>query len=515
MPTAPTRSVTPRRDVPLRELDAATAPARARPTTILQFGGGNFLRAFVDLMVHHANVAGVMDAGIAVVQATAHPSTAFELLRQQDGRYHVLLEGVRDGEPVRELTRVDAVTRLVRAHTEFEAYRATYLSPDLTTVVSNTTEAGIVWIEGDDLTARPPRSFPAKMTALLLDRFDHFDGDPAKGLHIVCCELIEDNATTLRGYVLRHAAGAGLPGAFVDWVTTACSFHDTLVDRIVPGFPDGEFDALEAETGYRDQALVKGEYFGLWAIATGEPGGRGEAIRTVLPLDRAGQPVEFMSDIRPFRAKKVRILNGLHTALAPVGILSGHEHVYEALADAAIAGYLDRLLHDEVLPSIGGFVAGAADAELLAFADRITERFTNPFLRHRLADIALNSLSKWQTRNLPVVLDAWRAGQDAPLEVLALAALVVLYSGRGADSARVAQFGYQVDDDEALVGQIRSSFDADDVEGWLRETIVAARLVEGLPASVDVAARLAAEAVPYARSILEEGVVATLEGVVR
>ncbi|ACZ31670.1 Mannitol dehydrogenase domain protein [Xylanimonas cellulosilytica DSM 15894] len=502
----------------LRELTATTAPAPERPTTILQFGGGNFLRAFVDLMVHDANRAGVMNAGIAVVFTTPNANGTFELLRRQDGRYHVLLEGVRDGEPVREVTLVESVTTAVHAHREFDAYRALYLSPELTTIVSNTTEAGIVWVEGDDLTAQPPASFPAKVTALLHDRWEHFGGAPDKGLRIVCCELIEDNATTLREYVLRHAAAAGLPAAFVAWVETACSFHDTLVDRIVPGFPRDEIDAVQAELGYRDDLVVKGEHFGVWAIATGEPGGPGEAIRDVLPLDRAGQPVEFLADIRPFRAKKVRILNGLHTAMAAVGLLAGRNEVSDAVANLTIASYLGHLLHGEVLPSIPEYSASDDGAEALAeFADRITERFTNPSLHHRLADISLNSISKWQARNLPVALDAWGAGREAPLTVLAFAALAVLYSGRGFDAARVAESGFEVRDDAALVALVRDTFPAegtdDDVERWLRGVIDAAGFFSADDAADGYApaARLAAEAAPLARTILEEGITVTLK----
>ncbi|WP_165350366.1 tagaturonate reductase [Xylanimonas protaetiae] len=496
------------------DLDAATAPAPPRPTTILQFGGGNFLRAFVDLMVHEANVRGVMDAGIAVVRATPGTGGAFDRLRAQDGRFHVLLEGMRDGEPVRELTRVDSVTHVVSAHDEFDTYRALYLSPELTTVVSNTTEAGIAWVEGDDLTARPPASFPAKVTALLLDRFQHFDGAPDKGLHVVCCELVEDNATALREHVLRHAAANDLPAAFVAWVETACAFHDTLVDRIVPGFPRAEIDAIQAETGYRDELATKGELYGLWAIATGEPGGRGEAIRDLLPLDRAGQPVEFVTDIRPVRLTKVRILNGLHTAMAQVGLLAGRETVGEAAANLTIASYLGHLLHGEVLPSLPAYEESDEAAEALAeLADRITERFTSPFLHHRLADIALNSVSKWQARNLPVALDAWAAGREASLTVLAFAALAVLYGGQGFDADRVAASGFAPRDDAALVALVRDTFPGPDgdVEGWLRTVIDAAGFFP--PDDGALAARLAAEAAAHARVILTEGITVALKAV--
>ena len=498
----------------MRDLDATTAPAPARPTTILQFGAGNFLRAFVDVMVQKANDAGVMDAGIAVVRTTDRQDATLDLLEAQDGRYHVLLEGVRDGEPVRELTLVDSIIRIVHAHDDFAGYREAYLGADLTTVVSNTTEAGIVWVEGDDLAAQPPASFPAKVAALLKDRFDHFGGAADKGLHVVCCELVEDNASTLRAYVLRHAEAAGFPAEFTAWVETACSFHDSLVDRIVPGFPRDEIDAIQAQLDLRDRAVVKGEYFGLWAIATGEPGGPGEAVREALPLDRAGEPVEFVPDVRPFRTKKVRILNGLHTAMAPAGLLAGRETVRDAVENLNIASYLGHLLHGEVLPSIPEVDEdGDPTPELVDLADRITERFTNPYLQHRLADISLHSVSKWRARNLPVALDAWAAGREAPLTVFALAALAVLYSGRGFDAARVEASGFEVRDDAVLVTQLRATFDDADLAGWLHGFVDAAGFVAGLPDGDALAARLAAEAAPFARTLLDEGITVGLKTV--
>jgi tagaturonate reductase len=500
--------------------------------TILQFGTGNFLRAFTDLMVHEANRAGVLAAGIVVVPATPGRNATLERLRAQGGHYHVLLEGVRDGEPVREITRVESITRTVYPDAEFDDYRAAYLDPALTVIVSNTTEAGIVWADGDDLTARPPRTFPAQVTALLHDRWAHFDGARDKGLHLVCCELIEDNATTLRALVLRHAAANGLPTAFTDWVRTACAFHDSLVDRIVPGFPHDDAEAIWAELGTRDELVVKAEAYGLWAIAADpDDAGPGTSLRDLLPLDRAGQPVQFVTDLRPLRAAKVRILNGLHTAMAPVGLLAGRDEVRTATANLTIAGYLGHLLHGEILPSLPQYEESEEAAEALAdLADAITERFANPFLHHRLADIALNSLSKWRTRNLPVLLDAWAAGREAPMTVLSFAALAVLYSGRGLDASRVASIGFEVRDDPALVAAVSSAFPpsewasgADDdaaITRWLRTVIDAAALFADAPDGIEgiegiegtaPADRLATEATPLTRRILDEGITTTLK----
>ncbi|MGC5165559.1 tagaturonate reductase [Luteimicrobium sp. DT211] len=475
----------------LAPLDATTVTKPDLPVTILQFGSGRFLRAFVDQMVQQANAAGVMHDGVAIVQPTDVPDRPTSALREQDGLYHVVLEGVREGRAVREVTRVECVQEVVRAHGEFERYRRLYLSPDLRVVVSNTTEAGIAWVQGDDLDARPPRSFPAKVTALLHDRYEHFGGDPAAGLAVVCCELIEDNATTLRRYVLRHAADAGLGDGFASWVRTACTFHDSLVDRIVPGFPRDEIEAIQDELGFADQDVVKGELYAQWVIG-GDP-----VVSELLPLDRAGLPVQFMPDVHPFRETKVRILNGQHTLLAPVGLLLGCESVRETVERPDVAAFLSRLLRTEILPSIPG-----DRRELEAFAAKISERFTNPYLHHHLADITLNALSKWRARNLPVVLDTWAAGREAPLSTFGLAATLVLWS------SAVVVPGFAPRDEAAVLSAARRGSPGDDVVDWVRATLDAAGYLRD---DEPRAARLAAEVAAHAGAILRDGTDAALD----
>ncbi|MFP3712790.1 tagaturonate reductase [Puerhibacterium sp. TATVAM-FAB25] len=397
----------------LATLDRATVERRPRPVRVLQYGAGGFLRAFVDWAIQRANDAGVTDAGVAVVKATPRPDTVTAALRRQDGLFHVLLDGVDDGVPVRETTLVDCVQQVVSAHDELERYRALYLSPDLRVVVSNTTEAGLVWAD-DDLAARPPASFPAKVAAMLHDRWRHHGGDPAAGLVLLPCELVEANGATLRELVLRHAAAAGLDPAFAAWVEEACSFHDTLVDRIVPGVPAAERARVQAGLGFRDEAVVAGERYLRWAIT--DPGGR---VAAALPLHRAVPGVELVDDVRPVRETKVRVLNGAHTALSAVGLPAGATTVDEACADPLLGRYLRRLLADEVVPTVPGDRAAAQ-----AFAAATLERFANPALHHRLADIALHASAKWRARSLPVWADRVRAGGDAPLTAFGLAALL-------------------------------------------------------------------------------------------
>jgi tagaturonate reductase len=485
----------------------------------MQFGGGNFLRAFVDVMIQRADDAGVMNAGVVVVHAVPGTDVATSKLRAQDGRYHVLLEGVESGEPVREFVFVDCINEVISAHDDFAKYRAAYLRPELTTIISNTTEAGITWVEGDDLSAGPPASFPAKIAALLRDRCYHYSAAPEKGLRIVCCELIENNGSTLREYVLRHAQENGFDDEVVRWIENSCSFHDTLVDRIVPGYPHDEIEAIWAEIGFKDEVLVKGEYFGVWAIATGDPGGPGELIREVLPLDKAGEPVLFMPDITGFRAKKVKILNGMHTAMTQVGLLRGRQEVREAIADIDIASYLGHLLHGEVLPSIAEYHEDDTQDELVNFADKITERFTNPYLKHKLADISLNSISKWQARNLPVAVAAFERGEEAPATVFALAALVVLMAGQGFDANGVKDSGFESKDDPELLGFIKDTFPGAEASEpqltqWFADFIDKAGFAAEYAGadSAQITAKIAGQAAAFAKEIMAEGVKVALKG---
>jgi tagaturonate reductase len=409
---------------------------QTRPVRVLQIGAGNFLRAFADWMIQKGNTAGVLDHGVVALKVTRSSSVVTA------GPFRVILDGVRDGEAFTEVTDVDVIQEAVDAYADWDRCLAVARGADLRLVISNTTEAGIVSAP-DDLTATPPETFPAKMAVLLHERWRHFAGDPARGLLFLPCELNEDNGRALRAAVLRHAATLG--PAFAGWVEAHCHFYDTIVDRIVPG---------------RDGGAIRGEHYARWAIS-GDP-----LIRDEFPLDRAGLPVEFPAGIRSFREKKVRVLNGSHTALAAVAPLLGCATVGEAVAHPLAGEYLRRLLAGEVLPTL------PADAG--PFAAATLERFANPALEHRLADIALNAPAKWHTRNLPVVRDRWAAGEQAPLSVFALACLVLGHAGE------FDGYGYPVRD------------------------------ASGGPPTIEDS-RLAAEVAEHVRAIREAGPVAALE----
>jgi len=436
----------------LKPLNSKTVEKPLKPIKILQFGEGNFLRAFVDWLVQKANDAGVMNHGIAVVQPIE--SGAVDILNSQDCLYHVVLEGIKDKKPVREITLVNSIVEAVNPYTDYESYRRIFLSPDLEFIVSNTTEAGIRYEEGDSLTAAPPKTFPAKITALLYERFKFYEGAIDKGVMIICCELIEDNGSTLRDFVLRHAAYNRLGEDFEKWIKNSCRFYDTLVDRIVPGFPRETISEIKAELGYDDNLVVKGEYYHVWAIG-GDP-----AIKERLPLARAGLNVLFMDDIRPFRAKKVRILNGSHTALVPLGLIAGCQTVREAFDNPRLEKFIKQMVETEILP-----VIDEDPEELRKFADKILERFYNPYIRHYLKDIALNSLSKWETRNFPTLHDnVVKFHKPAPFTTFAFAALIALYSGQ-------TDVDFTPRDNPENIDFIKNTFNSDNIEGWISDIL--------------------------------------------
>lgn len=418
-------------------LNNTTVERMKRPVRVLQFGEGNFLRAFVDWMIDIANEKGVTDTGVAVVSPRFKNNAGIKALRSQDGLYHVCLEGIADDKAVSESRLITCVDTVLSPQDDYKAYEEVILSPELRFVVSNTTEAGIRY-EADDITADVPVTFPGKVTSLLYKRYRHFEGDDGKGLIFLCCELIEDNGSRLREIVLRHAREAELPSDFICWVENSCVFCDTLVDRIVPGFPADTIDEVKASLGYDDNLVVKGERYHIWAI-----GGDGyEKVGEELPLNLAGLNVLFMPSIKEFRDRKVRILNGSHTGMVPEGLLLGCATVQDAFDDEDLHPFISRMVDDEVLPVIDG-----NPDELKRFADGILERFYNPFIRHYLKSIALNSLSKWEARNFPTVLDTRKKlDKYAERELFTFASLLALYS---------PESGFTPEDNPAHVEKIR------------------------------------------------------------
>lgn len=477
----------------MKELNKQTVEKKALPVKVLQFGEGNFLRAFVDWMIDKANDAGVLNHGVVAVQPIAQGMA--DMLRKQDCMYHVYLEGIKDKKPVKEVTLVKSIVDALNPYDEYAEYERIFLSEELEMIISNTTEAGIRYEEGDDLNALPPKSYPAKMTALLHKRYQKFNGATDKGLLIICCELIEDNGSTLREYVLKHAEANNLGADFIKWVNTSCHFYDTLVDRIVPGFPRETINEIKEEIGYNDNLVVKGEYFHVWAI------GGDSIIKEKFPLNKAGLNVLFMDDIKDFRAKKVRILNGSHTAMVPVALQMGCETVMDAFNTPLVEKYINTMVSQEVLPGID-----EDPEELKAFAAKILERFYNPYIKHYLKDISLNSLSKWETRDYPTVYDnSKKLGKFAKLTSFSFAALLVLYSGK-------SEVAFTPNDTPEFVEFIQSTFNANDIEGWVAGVVNNKKIWKENFAEVPEFIKMIAEDVQL---ILDKGMKSALETILK
>lgn len=435
----------------IKQLNKTTTEKVSRPIQILQFGEGNFLRAFVDWLIDIANEKGVMNTGVVICKprnsAEKKSMTTIDLLNRQDNMYHVYLEGIENREARKDVRLVKSVMDAIYPHDDYAKYETYILSPELKMVVSNTTEAGIRYEEGDDLSACPPKSYPAKITSLLYKRFLHFKGDPTKGLAIIPCELIENNGSTLFEYVVRHAEYNHLGDDFISWVKQHCQFCDTLVDRIVPGFPHDSIEQIKEEIGYDDDLVVRGELYHLWAI-----GGEGyREVQKLLPLDKAGLHVLYMPCIKQFRDKKVRILNGSHTGMVAIGLLMGCQTVMDAFNTPDIEQFINRMVEQEVIPMID-----EDPAELKQFAASILERFYNPHVKHLLKSISLNSLSKWEARNYPTLRDNWvKAGKIAKHECMTFAALMAYYSPKS---------GFEPDDTPEFVQYIRTHWDSANLE---------------------------------------------------
>lgn len=412
------------------KLNRQTAPnLPTHPERIIQFGEGNFLRAFVNWIIQHMNDKGDFDSSVAVVQPIAQGLG--DLINGQDGLYHVILEGVQGGKPVREKQLIDCISRCLNPYSEYEAYQALIDSPDVRFVVSNTTEAGIQWAEGETLDMKPQPSFPGKMTALLYQRYQKFNGASDKGLIILCCELIEDNGDKLKELVLRHAQNWKLGDDFMAWLESSCAFCSTLVDRIVPGFPRDTISEIQDELGYEDNLVVVGEHYHNWVVKAPD------WVAAEFPADKAGLNVSFVNEEeqRVIRDQKVRILNGSHTGTMAVAYLSGIDAVRETMEDETLGDFVNSMCAEEIVPNIPG------DQEYLSeFAAKILERFYNPFIRHEWLTISLNSMSKWETRVLPSLLDAVENTGELPKRItLSLAALIAFYRGQRGDETYVCK----------------------------------------------------------------------------
>jgi tagaturonate reductase len=389
------------------------------PERVIQFGEGNFLRAFGDWMINRLNSAGLFNGHVVVVQpiklGIAH------LLNEQDGCYTLLLRGLQDGQVQDNREVITAVSRGLDPYQQWHSVLECARNPEMRFMLSNTTEAGIVYQEEPQPADVCPNSFPAKVTAFLYERFNAFSGAADKGMVIIPCELIDRNGDKLRQAILKHAADWKLEKDFTLWLKLHCHFLNTLVDRIVPGYPRENAEALEKELGYEDKLLDTGELFHLWVIEGPQK------LSEELPFHKLGLNVVWTDDMTPYRTRKVSVLNGAHTSSVLAAYLSGLDTVGEMMDDEVFAAFLNQAVLEEILPVLPG------DPESnRQFAQQVMDRFRNPYIKHPLLSISLNSVSKWKVRVMPSLLKFQaRNGSLPDALTFSLAALISFYNGVG------------------------------------------------------------------------------------
>ena len=384
------------------------------PEKVMQFGEGNFLRAFVDDFIDIANEKADYNGKVVLVQPIGQGLT--DLINAQQGLYTLYLRGSEKGRKVDDKRVISAVSRCLNPYRDWSDVLALAKSPDLELVVSNTTEAGIVHESESKFDQVPPISFPAKLTRVLYERYTA--GLP--GLIILSCELIDNNGKELLKCVNQYIDDWGLDAAFRAWVNEKNLFCSTLVDRIVPGrIRDAEeVKALAAANGYDDPLTDVGEVFGFWAIE-----GPAE-LEDRLPFKKAGVPVAVVPDVTPYKKRKVRILNGAHTGFVLGAYLAGFDIVRDCMHDDTVLGFMNKMLYEEVIPTLP-----LDKDDLMNFAAAVQDRFNNPFVNHELMSISLNSTSKWRARNMPSLLDYIEINGKLPACLtMSLAAYIAFYS---------------------------------------------------------------------------------------
>ena len=388
------------------------------PEKVLQFGEGNFLRCFVDWMFNELNKKANFNGSVVVVQPI--DKGMVHMLNEQDGLYTLYMRGLKNGVAESTHETINIISRGLNAYEQFDEYLKTAENPDMRYVVSNTTESGIAYDDADTADMTPPNSFPAKLTVWLKHRYDTFKGDAEKGVHIIPCELIEKNADNLKRIILKLSEKWGYEAGFVAWLNSACTFSNTLVDRIVPGYPRERMPEITAELGYTDNQVVEGEPFHLWVIEAPE------SLQKELPFPSIGLNVLYVKDVTPYRTRKVRILNGVHTALVPVAYLYGIDTVREAVEHPVVGKFIKDALFEEIIPTLD-----LSKEELEQFAAEVIDRFRNPYIKHLLMSISLNSWSKFETRVLPSVTEYVKRVGKAPQHLaFSLASTIAFYKGK-------------------------------------------------------------------------------------
>lgn len=411
----------------LQALNKRTAPKSVMPEKIIQFGEGNFLRAFVDWIIWNMNQKTDFNGSVVVVQPIERGMV--DWLNGQDCLYHVNLQGRENGQAVNTLERIDVISRALNPYSQNQAFMALADQPEIRFVISNTTEAGIAFDDTCKFTDAPASSYPGKLVQLLYRRFKTFNGDPEKGLIIMPCELIFLNGHHLKECIYKYIElwkedlGADYE-AFKSWFTNSCYVCATLVDRIVPGFPRKEIAQIQEKVCYADNLVVQAEIFHLWVIEKAE-NMTCEELRAEFPAEKAGLHVLIAESEKPYHERKVTLLNGPHTVLSPVAFLSGVNIVRDACNHEVIGKYIHKVQFDELMQTLN-----LPMDELQKFAGDVLERFNNPFVDHQVTSIMLNSFPKFCARDLPGVKTYLERKGELPQGlVFGLAAIITYYKG--------------------------------------------------------------------------------------
>ena len=411
----------------MKALNKLTAPKAVAPEKIIQFGEGNFLRAFVDWIIWNMNQKTKFNASVAVVQPIDRGMA--EWLNGQDCLYHVNLQGRLNGEAINSLERIDVISRALNPYSQNAAFMALADQPEIRFVISNTTEAGITFDPACKFTDAPASSYPGKLVQLLYRRYKTFEGDPKKGLILMPCELIFLNGHHLKDCIRKYIElwkddfAADYEG-FKEWFEKYNYVCATLVDRIVPGFPRKDIAAIQEKVGYADNLVVQAEIFHLWVIEKPENMSI-EQLREEFPAEKAGLHVLIAESEKPYHERKVTLLNGPHTVLSPVAYLSGINIVRDACNDPVVGKYIHKVQFEELMETLN-----LPMDELRQFASDVLERFNNPYVDHQVTSIMLNSFPKFETRDLPGLKTYLERKGELPKGlVLGLAAIITYYKG--------------------------------------------------------------------------------------
>ena len=378
----------------------------AYPEKVLQFGTGVLLRGLPDYFIEKANRAGLFGGSIAVVKSTSSGGT--DQFGQQDNVYTLHINGLEKGRNVQDVLLISAINRVISAANDWDAILEIARNPEVETIISNTTEVGIVLDEQDDLQASPPVSFPGKLTAVLFERFRAFKGAEDKGMVVLPTELIDKNGEVLQSIVIALAERHQLGADFIRWIENCNHFCNTLVDRIVPGSLDAsQKEQAERQLGYQDGLAIMAEPFCLWAIESSHP-----RVKEVLSFARVDKRVVITPDIQKFKELKLRLLNGSHTFACGLAILAGFDTVKAAMADPVFSTYVKQVMHREIIPALADI--GVDEGEAAEFADQVIDRFGNPYLQHQWQSISTNYTSKMRMRNLPTIARYVQRTQQVP-----------------------------------------------------------------------------------------------------